>query len=81
MITFKKYLEIVREDNVAGAGGVFGAGPSFGHGGAVGNSDFYAAGDARIPYAIGHFTRQGKLRKKKKRKTRKRKTRKRKKSK
>lgn len=84
MITFKEYVQLIREDNVAGGGGVFGDGPSFGHGGAVGNSDFYASGDARIPFALGYFSRQGKLKKKKrkkKRRTRRRKTRKHKKSK
>ena len=79
MITFREYVKLIREDNVAAGGGVFGDGPSFGHGGAVGNSDFYAPGDARIPFALGYFSRQGKLRKKKRKK--KRKTRKRKKSK
>lgn len=79
MITFREYVNLIKEDNVAAGGGVFGDGPSFGHGGAVGNSDFYAPGDARIPFGIGYFSRQGKLRKKKRKK--KRKTRKRKKSK
>ena len=51
MITFKEY--ILKELNAAGAGGVFGNAPSMGHGGAVGNSDFYAPGDARIPVALG----------------------------
>ena len=83
MITFREYVKLIREDNMAAGGGVFGDGPSFGHGGAVGNSDFYAPGDARIPFALGYFSRQGKLRKKKgrKRRSKRRKTRKRKKSK
>jgi hypothetical protein len=81
MITFREYVDLIREDNMAAGGGVFGDGPSFGHGGAVGNSDFYAPGDARIPFALGYFSRQGKLRKKKKRKSKRRKSRKRKKSK
>jgi len=51
MKTFKQF--VYSEDNVAGAGGVFGGGPSMGHGGAVGNSDFYAPGDARVPTALG----------------------------
>lgn len=68
MITFKEYINLIREDNVAGGGGVFGDGPSFDHGGAVGNSDFYAHGDARIPYVMGYFTRKGKLNKKRKKK-------------
>jgi hypothetical protein len=70
MITFKKYLEIIKEDNIAGGGGVFGDGPSFGHGGAVGNSDFYASGDSRIPYVLGYFSRKGKLKSKKKKRKR-----------
>ena len=49
-ITFKEY---VNEMNTAGSGGVFGNAPSMGHGGAVGNSDFYAPGDTRIPIALG----------------------------
>jgi hypothetical protein len=76
MITFREYVELIREDNEAAGGGVFGDGPSFGHGGAVGNSDFYAPGDARIPFALGYFSRQGKLRKKKRKKKRKYKKRK-----
>jgi len=51
MKTFKQYL--YNEDNAAGAGGVFGTAPSMGHGGAVGNSDFYAPGDARVPSILG----------------------------
>jgi hypothetical protein len=51
MITFKEF--VLREVNAAGAGGVFGDAPSMGHGGAVGNSDFYAPGDSRIPVALG----------------------------
>lgn len=84
MITFREYVDLIREDNAAGGGGVFGDGPSFGHGGAVGNSDFYAPGDSRIPFALGYFSRQGRLKKKKRKKKRKvirRKTGKRKKSK
>lgn len=73
MISFKDYTKLLREDNVAGDGGAFGGGPSFGHGGAFGNTDFYAPGDARIPFALGYFSRQGKLRKKKRRLKRKRK--------
>lgn len=41
------YTKLV-EDMAAGAGGVFGSAPSMGHGGDVGNTDFYAPGDARI---------------------------------
>jgi hypothetical protein len=66
MISFKEYTKLLREDNVAGDGGVFGSGPSFGHGGAFGNTDFYARGDARIPYVMGYFSRKGALKKKRK---------------
>jgi hypothetical protein len=58
MKTFKKFIS---EMNVAGAGGVFGGGDSFGHGGMVGNFDFYATGDSRIPQVIGTFSRAGKV--------------------
>ena len=51
MITFKQY--VLKEDNTAGAGGVFGTAPSMGHGGDVGNTDFYAPGDMRIPSPLG----------------------------
>jgi hypothetical protein len=51
MKTFKEY--VMQEDNTAGAGGVFGDASSMGHGGAVGNSDFYAPGDMRIPKFLG----------------------------
>lgn len=43
----------MQEDNTAGAGGVFGNASSMGFGGAVGNIDFYAPGDSRIPVALG----------------------------
>ena len=40
----------LRENNAAGAGGVFGSAASMGHGGAMTPaSDFYATGDARLP--------------------------------
>jgi hypothetical protein len=51
MITFKQF--VLREDNIAGSGGVFGAASSMGHGGDVGNSDFYAPGTAIIPKPLG----------------------------
>lgn len=66
VITFKKFI---REMNVSGAGGVFGVGGSGEYGGAVGNNDFYAPGDARIPKALGTYTRKGKLKSRKKKKT------------
>ena len=59
------------EQNAAGAGGVFGGGPSFDHGGAVGNNDFYAPGDSRIPYALGLFKRSGMVKRRKKKSRRK----------
>lgn len=62
----KSFKEFINEMNVAGDGGVFGGGASFDHGGSVGNSDFYAPGDARIPHVIGTFRRAG-IGKKKKR--------------
>lgn len=49
----KPFKQYVLEINAAGAGGVFGSATSMGHGGAVGNSDFYAPGDARLPVALG----------------------------
>lgn len=63
MITFKKYIELVKEDNISGDGGSFGSAPSFGHGGDIGNNDFYATGYSGIPYVMGS------PRRKKKRKT------------
>ena len=61
-MTFKEF--IMQEDNTAGAGGVFGDAPSMGHGGEVGNTDFYAPGDMRIPVALGSKVKgKGKKRK------------------
>ena len=62
MKNFKNYL---LEINAASSGGVFGGGDSFGHGGLVGNFDFYAGGDSRIPQILGTFSRAGKVAKKK----------------
>ena len=45
----KAFTRKLNEDNIAGGGGVFGDTESMGHGGAVGNTDFYARGDNRIP--------------------------------
>lgn len=45
----RRFKQLLDEDMTAGAGGVFGDAPSMGHGGAVGNTDFYAPGDMRIP--------------------------------
>jgi hypothetical protein len=66
----KTFKDFVSEMNIAGAGGVFGDASSMGHGGAVGNSDFYAPGDARIPKIMGIFRRPGMAKRKKKRKLR-----------
>lgn len=52
------------------ASNTFGGSPNIGtHGGAVGNSDWYAPGDTRIPKVLGGIqTRHGMLKKKKKKK-------------
>lgn len=69
MITFKKYIELIKEDNISGSGGSFGDAPSFGHGGEIGNNDFYATGYSGIPYVMGMSRRvKGKKRKSRKRK-------------
>lgn len=68
MNEFNKLIQLIMEDNTSGNGGVFGGGESFGYGGAVGNKDFWNAGDARIPYVMGYFTRNGRLKRKKRRK-------------
>ena len=68
MVTFKKFIQ---EMNVSGAGGVFGAGGSFEHGGAVGNSDFYATGNTKIPKVLGTYTRDGKVKSKSRKKNKK----------
>lgn len=65
MITFKQYIELFKENNTSGAGGVFGDGESFNHGGGVGNEDFYARGTAVIPYVIGTVKRKSKNKKNK----------------
>lgn len=53
IIKYKTFRQFLNEMNAAGAGGVFGTAASMGHGGAVGNSDFYAPGDMRLPSALG----------------------------
>lgn len=65
MESFNKLVKLLMEDNAAGDGGVFGGGESFGYGGSFGNKDFWNNGDARIPYVLGTFSRNGILRKKK----------------
>ena len=64
MNNFDKLVKFLLEDNVGGDGGVFGSGSSFGHGGDIGNSDFYNTGSAIIPYVMGTFRRNGKVKKK-----------------
>jgi hypothetical protein len=73
-MNYKKGLQMVKEMNVAGGpGGMFGYGGMTvgGHGGDVGNSDFYAPGDTRIPKVLGaggndpyEFVKKGKKGKK-----------------
>lgn len=49
MKSFEKiFYNKLLESMAAGAGGVFGDTGSMGHGGDLGNTDFYAPGDARI---------------------------------
>jgi hypothetical protein len=67
-MNFNQLVKYILEDNASGGGGVFGGGESFGHGGDVGNSDFWNTGDARIPFVLGTFRRNGKVKKRKKRK-------------
>jgi len=69
VVSFAQYI---KEDNSAGAGGVFGTGGSFGHGGEVGNTDFYASGSSIVPHVLGTYTRGGLRRNKRKSKSRKR---------
>jgi uncharacterized protein YqgV (UPF0045/DUF77 family) len=55
-MNYKLGLDMVKEMNTAGGpGGLFsyGGNSTGGHGGDVGNSDFYAPGDTRIPKIIG----------------------------
>jgi len=59
-----RFKQLLDEDMTAGAGGVFGDAPSMGHGGSVGNTDFYAPDDMRIP-------KGGKKRSRKKKKSKK----------
>ena len=61
----KQFKSFFKEDNSAGAGGVFGdytGGSSF-------SSDFYAPGSAIIPKVLGMYTRKGKVKKRKKKKS------------
>lgn len=75
-MNYKIGLEMMKEMNTAGGpGGRFGYGGSSvgNHGGDVGNSDFYAPGDARVPKVLGaggndpyEYVKKGKKRKGKK---------------
>jgi len=56
----KTFKDFVKEDNSVG-GGALGSAAAVGHGGSVGNTDFYAPGDARVPVALGaKKTKKGK---------------------
>ena len=75
-MNYKIRLEMMKEMNTAGGpGGMFGYGGSSvgNHDGDVGNSDFYAPGDARVPKVLGaggndpyEYVKKGKKRKGKK---------------
>ncbi len=65
MVSFKSF---VNEVNAAGAGGVFGSGSANSSAPAIGNSDFYAPGDARTPKILGMYSRSGKIKSRTKRK-------------
>jgi len=60
----------LNEDNSVGEGAL-GSAAADDFGGAVGNTDFYAPGDARMPYAIGARRRKKKHKKRVKLKKRK----------
>jgi hypothetical protein len=72
---FEKYfIKVLDESNIAGPGGAFGGNLQGGQGkgGSVGNSDWYAAGDARIPTSIyGKVIRRPGIKKKKRRSSKK----------
>ena len=58
--------EVLEENNTAGSGGVFGLSAEIGqHGGDVGNSDWYAPGDARNLFGSGEKKKKKKKKKKK----------------
>lgn len=59
----KLFKNFFKEDNAAGAGGVFGGYDS----GGIFSGDFYAPGSAIIPKVLGAYTRKGKLKSKRKR--------------
>lgn len=55
MKTFKQYLE-----DVSVGGGAFGPAAATEHGGSVGNTDWYATGDTRLPVILGAKKTKGK---------------------
>jgi hypothetical protein len=58
--------EVVKETTMASAGGAFGSSPEIGmHGGDVGNSDWYATGDARNIFGGMTSAKQKKTKKRK----------------
>ena len=57
MISFKKYLKNLKENNTSGIGGVFGD-----------TNNMVDNQDARIPFVLGTFKRNNKRKKRKKRK-------------
>ena len=71
-MTFKQLFNrlTLHEDSSVGEGAL-GSAAADDLGGAVGNTDFYAPGDARMPYAIGAKRRKKKHKKRGKRKKRK----------
>ena len=56
----KTFKEFVYQEDVSVGGGALGSAAAAGHGGAVGNSDWYAPGDARIPKILGAKRAKGK---------------------
>jgi hypothetical protein len=58
------FTKILKEDNMAGLGGVFGNGPSvgaiFSPPDMISSGDRYAPGDARMPFALGSKKRKSK---------------------
>ena len=69
---YSKLKKVHEEDeNVAGGdSGAFGPAAGTGHGG-ISNTDWYAPGDARVPKALGVYSRRGKVKTKKKKTRRK----------
>lgn len=59
--TFLKLIRQIKENIASAAPGVFGSNPDIGgRGGAIGNDDFYARGDARIPMGTKKIRRRKK---------------------